>query len=75
MATSTNLLGTKVDEVQEAWASQRELRAINQAAKASPKDIHFLRVVTPMESAKIRVLKGIHSPKALQRWGGLSFCP
>ena len=42
MANSTNLMGTKTHEVQEAWTSQKELRATNQAARASPKDIYCL---------------------------------
>ena len=40
-----------------------------------PQDVHFFRVVPPTESPKIMGVKGIHSPKALQQWDGLSFCP
>ena len=75
LAISTNLLGTKIHEVQEDWSGQQELRATNKAAKASQRDIYFFRVVAPTESPKIMGLKGIHSPEALQRWSGLSFCP
>ena len=75
MATFTNLLGTEVHEVQEAWVSQKDLRAAYQVAKASTKDIHFFRVVTPIESLKIMGLKGIHSSEALQWWGSLTFWP
>ena len=54
----TNLLGT---EVQEALARWKDLRAANQVAKASSRDIHFFRVVTPTESPKVMGVKGIHS--------------
>ena len=72
MATSTNLMGT---EVQEVWTGQRDLEAAHHTAKASPKDIQFFRIMPPTESPKIMGLRGIHSPEALQCWGGLSFCP
>ena len=75
MASSTNLLGTEIHEVQESWDSQKNLQATNWVAKSSPRDICFLRVVSPTESLKIMGLKGIHSPKALKWWGGLNFCP
>ena len=39
MARDTNLLNTKIHEVQEVWTSQRGLKAANHATKASPKDI------------------------------------
>ena len=47
MTTSTNLLGTEVHEVQEAWVSQKDLRVTNWVAKVSSKGIDFFRVVTP----------------------------
>ena len=75
MATSTNLLNTKVYEVQETWGGWKDLRAANQAARASPKDIHFFQTISPMESPKIMGLKDIHSSEALQWWGSLTFCP
>ena len=74
MATSTNLLGTEIHEVQESWGGQKDLWAANWAAKASPKENHFFQIVSPTESPKIMGLKGIHSSKALQWWGGLTFC-
>ena len=66
MATSTNLLGTEVHEVQETWGSQKDLRVANSVAKASPKDIHFFWIILPTELQKIMGLKGIHSSEALQ---------
>ena len=66
MASSTNLLGTEIHEVQESWGSQNDLQTTYQAAKSSPRDIHFFIVVSPTESPKIMGLMGIHSPKALR---------
>ena len=37
MATSTNLLGTKIYEVQESWGGRKDLQAANEAAKSSSK--------------------------------------
>ena len=35
MATSTNLLGNEIHEVQESWGGMKDLQATNQAAKSS----------------------------------------
>ena len=75
MATTMNLLGNEIHEVQESWASWKDLKAAHQYAKPSPKDIHFFRVVSPTETPKIMGLKWIHSPKALQQHSRLTFCP
>ena len=75
MATSTNLLNSKVYEVQETWVAKKDLRAANWAARASPKDINFFQIISPKELPKIMGLKGIHSSEALWWWGGLTFCP
>ena len=75
MANSTNLMGSEVHEVQGAWMGQKDLKATYHAAKVSPKDIQFFRVVLPIELPKIMGLRGIHSPKVLPWWGGLSFSP
>ena len=74
MASSTNLLGTKVHEVQEEWFGWQELKTANKTAKASQRDIHFFRLVAPTELPKIMGLEGIHLPKALQWQNGPSFC-
>ena len=42
--------------------------------KGSPKEIHFFWVVHPTKLHKIMELRGIHSPKALCRHVGLTFC-
>ena len=65
MATSASLMGSEVYKVKEVWTCQRNLKATHHAAKASPKDIHFLRVVPPTKLTKIMGLRGIPSPKAL----------
>ena len=65
MASSMNLLGTKVYEVQEEWSGCQELKTANKTAKASQRDIYFFRLVVPTESSKIMGLDGIHLPKAL----------
>ena len=73
MTTSTNLLGTEIHEVEESWGGRKDFWATKEAAKSSPKDIHFFRVVLPTEL--IMGLKGIHSPKALWWQGDITFCP
>ena len=74
MATSTNLMGSEVHEVQEAWTGWKNLRAAYCVAKSSPKDICFFRVMLPTISPKIMGLRRIHSLEALHQWSGLSFC-
>ena len=75
MATSTGLLDSDVHKVQDEWTGQKDLQVTCQVAKSSLKGIHFFWVVPPTESPKSMGLKGIHSPKALKQWAGLSFCP
>ena len=74
LATSTNLMGSEVHEVKEAWTGWKDLQTTYLVAKSSPKDICFFRVMPSTESPKIIGLRGIHSPKVLCQWGGLSFC-
>ena len=75
MAILSNLLNTKVYEVQKTWGSQKDLGVTNQVAGAFPKCIHFFQVISHTESPKIMGLKGIHSSEALWQQGGLTFCP
>ena len=75
MATSTNLLNAEVYKLQETWGGWKDLRTTNLAARASPKDIHFFQIISPMELPKIMGLKSIHSMEALQWQGRLTFCP
>ena len=74
MADSAGHLKSDIYEVQDAWTGQKNLRTTNYAAKASQKNIQFFCMVTPTESPSIMGLEGIHSPEALCRWGGWSYC-
>ena len=65
MTTSTNLLNAEVYEVKETWGGQNDLRATNQVARASPKDIHFFWIISSTESPKIVGLKDIYSTEDL----------
>ena len=58
MATSANLIGSEVHEVKEVWTGQKDLWATYHAAKSSPQDIHFFRVMLPTESPRIIGLRG-----------------
>ena len=74
MARETNLLNVEIHEVWEVWAGRWELKAANNAAKASQWEIAFFCMVLPTELPNIMGLKGIHSPKALCQWGSCLFC-
>ena len=63
MPWETNLLNTKIHEVQEVWTGHQGLKAAIQATKASQRDIQFFCMVTPTESPNNMGLMGIHSPK------------
>ena len=73
MATSTNLLGTEVHELWRPWGAKRisglltEQHGLLQKTSTSGSSCP--------QSPKIMGLKGIHSSKALQWWGGLAFFP
>ena len=71
MATSMNLLGTKIHEVPESWVVGRISEL---PTKLLSPDIHFFSVVAPTDLLKIMGLKGIHSPKTFQWQSGLAFC-
>ena len=53
MATSTNLLGNEIHEVQKDWGGRRDLWAANWFTRSSFRDTHFFRIVTPNELPKI----------------------
>ena len=65
MARDTNLLDTKIHEVQEVSTGWWGLKPTNHATKASQWDIQFFHVVIPNELPNIMGLKGIHSPETL----------
>ena len=75
LAEKARLLGTEIHLVQDLWEGKNELHSVYYMVRGSAKDLHFFRVVTPLESPKIMGLRGIHSPEVLKRQVGLCFCP
>ena len=75
MAHSAGLLELDIYEVQDTWMGQKDLCTTNHAAKASQRKIQFFHMVTLTELPSIMGLEGIHSPEALHRWSGHSYCP
>ena len=75
MASSACLLNSSIFEVQDTWYGRKDLSAANQAARNSPKHIHFFRLISPLELPKIMGLQDIHSHDAPYCHGGLAFCP
>ena len=67
-------MDSEIHEVQEEWAGQKDLWATHHVAEGSPKDICLFWEVYPTDLPKIMGLQGIHSPKALCRQAGLTFC-
>ena len=47
MATSANLLGTSIHEIQASWTGPKELKQANYALQSLPKGLKFLHVVPP----------------------------
>ena len=74
MAEMADLLGSKVHLVQDKWKGRKELHSANYEVRGSAKDLHYFRIVSPLNSPKIMGLWGIHSPEALKHQAGLSFC-
>ena len=75
MATSTDLLGTSIHEIQVSWTGPKELKQANYALRSLPKGLKFLRAVPPSESPKVMGLVGIHNPDVLCHFSGISYCP
>ena len=75
MITSTNLLGSKVYEVQEVWAGQKDLRCTHHAMRGLPQGLQFFHLVPSSESPTVMRLKEIHHPNTLHCHAGLSYCP
>ena len=74
MAISAGLMDSEVHEAQEVWTEQKNLWAAHHMAKGSPRASSFSGWVPPTKFPKIMGLKEIHSPKALHRQVGLTFC-
>ena len=60
MASSAELLGTSIYEIQASWIGPDEIKQANYALRSLPKDLKFLHVVPPSESPKVMGLVGIH---------------
>ena len=75
MATSAELLGTYIYEIQVSWMGPEELKQANYVLRSLPKGLKFLHVVPPSESPKVMGLVGIHNPDALQHFSGMTHCP
>ena len=75
LATSTNLLGTSIYEIQSSWTGPDELKQANYALLSLPKGLKFLRVVPPSESPKVMGLMGIHDPDVLFHFSSVTYCP
>ena len=75
MATSADLLGTSIHEIQASWTGPEELKQANYALQSLPKGLKFLHVVPPSKSPKVMGLVGIHDPDALCHFSGITHCP
>ena len=75
IATSTELLGTSIYEIQASWTGLDELRQANYALRSLPKGLKILHVVPPSESPKFIGLVGIHDLEALHRFSSITHCP
>ena len=75
MATSANLLGTSIQEIQASWTGPDELKQANYALWPFPKGLKFLQVVPSSESPKVMGLVGIHNFDALWHFSGITHCP
>ena len=75
MATSTDLLGTSIYEIQASWMGPDELRQANYALRSLPKGLKFLFAVPPSESPKVMGLVGIHDPDTLCHFSGITHYP
>ena len=75
MAKSAKLLGSSIYEIQEVWEGPDELQQVNYALRSLPKGLKFLPVVPPLNIPKVMGLVGIHDPKALCHFNGMTDCP
>ena len=75
MATSPDLLGTSIYEIQASWSGPDEIKQANYALRSLPKGLKFLCVVPPSESPKVMGLMGIHDLDTLHHFSSVSHCP
>ena len=65
MIKTTDLLGSTIYEIKEAWTGPDELWQANYRLRTLPKGLKFIRVVSPLESPKVMGLMDIHDLDAL----------
>ena len=75
MATSTDLLGTSIYEIQASWTGPEELKQASYALRSLLKGLKIIHAVPPSESPKVMGLVRIHDPDALQCFSGVNHCP
>ena len=75
MIKTTELLGSTIYEIKEAWTGLDKLQQANYLLRTLLKGLKFLRVVSPLESPKVMGLMGIHDPDALCHFYGVTHCP
>ena len=75
MATSTDLLGTSIHEIQVSWTGPDELKQANYTLQSLPKGLKFPCKVPPSKSPKVMGLVGIHDLDALCHFSGITHCP
>ena len=75
MVDFAGLLELDIHEVWDACTGWKDLHTANHAIKTSQRNIQFFCMVIPTKLPSIMGLNGIHSPEALHRWGGCSYCP
>ena len=75
MATSADLLGTSIHEIQASWTGPEELKQVKCALWSLPKGLKFLWAVPPSKSPKVMGLVEIHNPNALCQLSGITYCP
>ena len=75
MATSAELLGTSIYEIQASWTGLHELRQAKYALRSLPKGLKFLHAVPPSESPKVIGLVGIQDLDALHCFSSITHCP
>ena len=68
MAEMVGLLGSEVHLVQDQWKGRKELCSANCTVRGSAKDLHYFRVVSPLESPKIMGLGASTPPRLSSIW-------
>ena len=75
MIETTDLLGSAIYKIAEAWSGWDELWQTNYSLMTLWKGLKFFRVVSPSKSPKIMGLMGIHNPDMLCHFNSVTHCP